>query len=180
MSERFEISFAPLNADPEEVTVILAGDGLELGSKARELETKSASAISKAAAAADYKGKYKSTIEILAPAKLSINRLIVAGLGKDGTLTPQQYVDLGGAILGAIQARKTSTAGLIVDVEGSDDLSPEQIAGLLARARCFATTASRNIRPRNPATTTQPTRTASASSLSTSPIPTRPRPPSIR
>jgi leucyl aminopeptidase len=133
MSERFEISFAPLNADPEEATVILAGDGLELGSKARELETKSASAISKAAAAADYKGKYKSTIEILAPAKLSINRLIVAGLGKEETLTPQQYVDLGGAILGAIQARKTSTAGLIVDVEGSEDLSAEQIAGLMAQ-----------------------------------------------
>ena len=51
MSERFEITFASLNADPEAVTVILAGDGVELGSKARELETKSASSVSKAAAA---------------------------------------------------------------------------------------------------------------------------------
>jgi leucyl aminopeptidase len=133
MSERFEITFASLNADPEAVTVILAGDGVELGPKARELETKSASSVSKAAAAADYKGKYKSTIEILAPAKLGIDRLIMAGLGKDGSLSAQQYVDLGGAILAAIQARKTSTASLIVDVEGSDDLSAEQIAGLIAQ-----------------------------------------------
>jgi leucyl aminopeptidase len=133
MSERFEITFASLNADPEAVTVILAGDGVELGSKARELETKSASSVSKAAAAADYKGKYKSTIEILAPAKLGIDRLIIAGLGKEGSLSAQQYVDLGGAILAAIQARKTSTASLIVDVEGSDDLSAEQIAGLIAQ-----------------------------------------------
>lgn len=133
MSERFEITFASLNADPEAVTVILAGDGVELGSKAREFETKSASSVSKAAAAADYKGKYKSTIEILAPAKLGIDRLIIAGLGKESSLSAQQYVDLGGAILGAIQARKTSTASLIVDVEGSDDLSAEQVAGLIAQ-----------------------------------------------
>jgi leucyl aminopeptidase len=133
MSERFEITFASLNADPEAVTVILAGDGVELGSKARELETKSASSVSKAAAAADYKGKYKSTVEILAPAKLGIDRLIIAGLGKEGSLSAQQYVDLGGAILGAIQARKTSTASLIVDVEGGDDLSAEQVAALIAQ-----------------------------------------------
>src|SRR6185437_13621116 len=88
MSDRLEITFAPLNADPETVTVVLAGDGLALGTKARELESKSAGAVSKAAAAADYKGKYKSTIEILAPAKLGIDRLLVAGLGKTSTLTP--------------------------------------------------------------------------------------------
>ncbi|AGK57750.1 leucyl aminopeptidase [Hyphomicrobium denitrificans 1NES1] len=133
MSERFEITFASLSADPEAVTVILAGEGLELGSKARELETKSASSISKAAAAADYKGKYKATIEILAPAKLGIDRLIVAGLGKEGALNAQQYVDLGGAILGAIQTRKASAASLIVDVDGSNDLSAEQVAALIAQ-----------------------------------------------
>ena len=133
MSDRLEITFASLSAGPEAVTVILAGDGLDLGSKARELETKSASAISKAAAAADYKGKYKSTIEILAPAKIGIDRLIVAGLGKDSSLSAQQYVDLGGVILGAIQARKASAASVIVDVEGNDDVSPEQAAALIAQ-----------------------------------------------
>jgi leucyl aminopeptidase len=133
MSDRFEITFASLSADPETVTVILAGEGLDLGSKARELETKSAASISKAATAADYKGKYKSTIEILAPAKLGIDRLIVAGVGKKGALSAQQYVELGGAILGAIQARKASTASLVVDAEGSDDLSTEQVAALIAQ-----------------------------------------------
>ncbi len=133
MSDRLEITFASLSAEPEAVTVILAGDGLDLGSKARELETKSASSISKAAAAADYKGKYKSTIEILAPAKIGIDRLIVAGLGKDSSLSAQQYVDLGGVILGAIQARKASAASVIVDVDGNDDVSSEQAAALIAQ-----------------------------------------------
>ena len=133
MSDRLEITFASLNADPEAVTVILAGDGVELGPKAREFETKSAGAVSKAAAAADYKGKYKSSIEILAPAKIGINRLIVGGLGKEGTLDARQYIDLGGALLGAIQNRKATSASLIVDVEGDDDLSTEQIAALIAQ-----------------------------------------------
>jgi len=133
MSDRFEVTFAPLSADPETVTALLAGEGLELGSKAREFDTKSAGSVSKAAAAADFKGKYKTTIEILAPAKLGIDRLIVAGLGKDGAPSAQKYVELGGAILGAIQNRKTSTASLIVDVEASGDHSAEQIAALIGQ-----------------------------------------------
>jgi leucyl aminopeptidase len=133
MSDRLDITFAPLNADPESVTVVLAGEGLSFGTKAREFETKSAGAISKAAAATDYKGKFKSVVEILAPAKLGIGRLIVGGLGKAATLTAQQYVDLGGTLLAAIQNRKASTASLIVDCEGSEDLSTEQIAALLAQ-----------------------------------------------
>ena len=133
MSDRFEIAFAPLNAEPETVTVVFAGDGVVLGARARELDTKSASAVSKAAAAADFKGKYKSSIEILAPAKLGIDRLIVSGIGKAGALTEQQAVDLGGAVLAAIQARKVSSASVIVDVDGTETLSADEIAALIAQ-----------------------------------------------
>jgi leucyl aminopeptidase len=133
MSDRLEITFAPLNAELETVTVVFAGDGLVLGAKARELETKSASSVSKAAGAADFKGKYKSSIEILAPAKLGIDRLIVSGLGKGATLTEQQFVDLGGAVIGAIQGRKSTSASVIVDVEGPENLSSDQIGALMAQ-----------------------------------------------
>lgn len=133
MSDRLDISFAALSADPEAVTVILAGDDLEFGAKAKELDSKSAGAISKAAAAADYKGKLKGTLEVLAPAKLGIDRLIVAGLGKRATLNEVQLLELGGAILGAIQARKVSVASIIVDLEGGDDMKPETVAALIAQ-----------------------------------------------
>ena len=133
MTDRLEISFAPLNAQPEAVTVVFAGEGLALGGRAREFDTKSAGAVTKGAAAADYKGKYKSTIEILAPAKLGIDRLIVGGLGKTATLSALQYVDLGGAVLAAIQSRKTSSASVIIDGDGTNDLSIEDIAALVAQ-----------------------------------------------
>lgn len=133
MSDRLDISFAPLSAEPETVTVVLAADGLELGTKARELDTKSAGAIAKAAAAADFKGKFKASIEILAPAKIGIDRLIVAGLGKSDATTAQQFVELGGAIVGVIQGRKASSATIIVDVGGTEEVTPESVAALIAQ-----------------------------------------------
>ncbi len=133
MSDRLDISFAALSADPEATSVVFAADGLDLGAKARELDTKSAGAVLKAAAAADFKGKFKSTIEVLAPAKLGIDRLIIAGMGKTSSLTELQLTELGGAILGAIQNRKGTTASLIVDFEGTDEFKAEQIAAHIAQ-----------------------------------------------
>ena len=132
MSDRLDISFASLTADPEATSVILAADDTELGSRGRDFEAKSAGAISKAAAAAHFKGKYKSTLEILAPAKLGLDRLLVAGLGKLQTASEQQVTDLGGVVLGAIEARKTTSASVFVDSEGSGTIKPEQMAALIA------------------------------------------------
>ncbi|NOT71906.1 MAG: leucyl aminopeptidase [Hyphomicrobium sp.] len=133
MSDRLDISFAALNAEPETAAVVLVADGLELGSKARDLDTKSGGAIGKAAAAAGYKGKFKSTLEILAPAKIGIDRMIAAGIGKNANLTELQLIELGGCILAAIQARKGVSASVIVDIDGTEDLKPEEIAATIAQ-----------------------------------------------
>ncbi|MBA2127764.1 leucyl aminopeptidase [Hyphomicrobium methylovorum] len=134
MADRLDVSFAPLNADPEAVTVILAADGPAFGPQAKDLDSKSGGAITKAADAADYKGKLKATIEILAPAKLSVKRLIVAGLGKDNSEAgAQPYVELGGAILAAIEGRKTSSASIVVDADAGEDFPAERIAALIGQ-----------------------------------------------
>lgn len=133
MSDRLDISFAALNAELESTTVVLAGEGVELGTKAKELDSKSAGSIAKAAAAADYKGKHKATLEILAPAKIGVDRLIVAGTGKGATLSELQLIELGGAILGAIQTRKGASASIVIDIDGTEDLKPEEIAAIIAQ-----------------------------------------------
>ena len=131
MSDRLDVTFAAVNADPEATCVVLAADGLELGSRAREIDAKSAGAIAKAAAAADYKGKYKSFLEVLAPPKTGIDRVIIAGLGKPSSLSEQQVIDLGGAILANVQSRKGATASVIVDIAQIEDMTPERIAALI-------------------------------------------------
>lgn len=133
MSDRLDISFAALTAEPETTAVILAADGMELGTRARELDSKSGGAVLKAATAADFKGKLKATLEILAPAKIGIDRLLVAGVGKNGNITELQLIELGGAIAGAVQARKGATASVIIDIEGTEDLKPEEIAATIAQ-----------------------------------------------
>jgi leucyl aminopeptidase len=133
MSDRLDISFAALSAEPEATAVVLVGDGVDLGPKGREIDSKSGGAITKAAAAADYKGKHKSTIEILAPSKISISRLIVAGLGKSANLTELQLLELGGAIFGALQARKGTTASIIIDLEDAGEISLDHVAAAIAQ-----------------------------------------------
>ncbi len=132
MSDRLDVSFASFTTDPEAVTVILAADGVTLGPKAKDLDTKSSGGVMKAASAADYKAKLKSTLEILAPSKIAIDRLIVAGLGKIAGLTELQIIEAGGTIINAIEARKCTSASVIVDIEGTDGQKAEEVAALLA------------------------------------------------
>ena len=133
MSDRLDISFAPLSADPEAVTAVIVGDGLAFGGRAKDFDSKSGSALSKAAAAADFKGKYKSSIEILAPAKIAIDRLLLIGVGKPEEAGALQLTDLGGVVLAAIQTRKAASASVIVDVEAAGEISAEQIAASIAQ-----------------------------------------------
>jgi leucyl aminopeptidase len=130
-NQRLEIAFAPLSAEPEATTVVLAGDEITLAGRGRELDQRSGGAIVKAADAAQFKGKKKSTLELFAPAKLGINRLVVLGTGKAGELTDNDWIGLGGSALGTIAARKSKTASIIAEASGAA-LKPDALAACLA------------------------------------------------
>jgi leucyl aminopeptidase len=132
MTDRPEIVFAPLSADPEGTCLVLAGDDLALGDRARELDQRASHAITKAGDAASYKGKKRSTMELLAPARMGVNRLVVLGVGKAADLKENDWVLLGGAAAGAISARKTKTASLIAEAPESGGMRADIVAALLA------------------------------------------------
>jgi leucyl aminopeptidase len=132
MTDRPEIVFAPLSEDPESTCLVLAGDDLALGSRARELDDRGNGAITKAAEAAQYKGKKKTTIELLAPSRMGVKRLVVMGVGKTGDLKENDWVLLGGAASAAIAARKGKTASLIAEAPESGGLRADAVAALLA------------------------------------------------
>ncbi|MFA9443362.1 MAG: leucyl aminopeptidase [Hyphomicrobium sp.] len=132
MSDRPEIVFAPLGADPEAMCVVLADDDMALGTRAKEFDSGSGGAILKAAEAAQFKGKKKSTAELLAPPRIGISRLLLFGIGKAADLKESDWVMLGGAIAGAISARKATAASLIADVTSTTGAKAETIAALLA------------------------------------------------
>ena len=129
-SERLTIEFADLAADLSPTTIVLAGDGMTMGKVATGLDKKSANAIDRAAKVAQFKGKSKATIELLAPRDIAPERLIVLGTGKDKT--EYEWTLLGGAAVVAASARKTATASIIVDTDAGEELKPHEMAAAIA------------------------------------------------
>ncbi|HEY7083671.1 MAG TPA: leucyl aminopeptidase [Hyphomicrobiaceae bacterium] len=130
MSEALEIQFASLSVAPTGTLALLAGAELALASTARGFDERTKGAVSKAARAADFTGKAKTSMEILAPAGIDAPRLLVIGAGH-----PSKELDrllLGGYALSQINARKGEAASLIADLPDTGEISVETLAADLA------------------------------------------------
>jgi leucyl aminopeptidase len=132
MTNRPEIVFEGLSADLAPTVVVLSGEDASLGGRARDLDQRSGGALLKAAEAAQYKGRRKATLEVLAPQRLgSVNRVVLVGVGKASDLQENDWVLLGGTIAAAIGGRKTKEASLIAELPDGG-IKPDQLAALLA------------------------------------------------
>ena len=132
MSDRPDIVFAPLGAETETTCVILAGEELSFGTRGRDLNTRSGGKVLKAAEAADFKGKLRASVELLAPQKLDQTRLIVMGVGKSADHAENDWTQLGGAILGQIASRKATSASIIAEVADAGDTDAADYAAWIA------------------------------------------------
>ena len=137
MADMLEIEFAPLSAAPIGTLVVLAGEDMALGSAARGIDERSKGALKKAAAAAGFTGKPKSAIEILAPAGIDVQRIIMLGTGK----APKEFdrLLLGGAAFAQISARKGDAASILADPAdpgpaGADVFAADLAYGALLRS----------------------------------------------
>ena len=132
MTTALEIIFARLDAAHEATTAVFVSQDLVLPPAVQALNSRSHGLLLKAAEAAEFKGKQKTSIEILAPQKLDIHRLVLIGAGKAAEHADSDWTSLGGYALGQITARKTSQASLVAEVAAAGDAKPEAIAAGLA------------------------------------------------
>ncbi|MBO0734633.1 MAG: leucyl aminopeptidase [Methylocapsa sp.] len=127
MNEKLKIHFAPLSLLPAQTTpvpdvpapetlVIFAGKDFALGAGTmRIIGEEGAALIKKAAAAVKFKGKAKSALDILAPARIQAARLIAIGVAREANaaegkqkpkaspaVKPQDFAALGGYVLGRL------------------------------------------------------------------------------
>ena len=107
MTDLARIAFSAFGRKPGGTVVVLAGDNLSLGARARALGIEEL--VRRAAAATDFKGKAKTTLDLIAPAGIDMDRLIVVGAGKIAELTEADWVSLGGAAMGALGKAKAAT-----------------------------------------------------------------------
>ncbi|MGD9783767.1 MAG: leucyl aminopeptidase [Hyphomicrobiaceae bacterium] len=132
MTDRLDIAFSALDKRPEAAMALLVGNGPELGAQGRDLDEAASGLLSKAADAADFKGKLKTAVELLAVPGLTAKRVVLVGVGKAGDAKDNDWTMLGGYVLGQLAQRKTETASVLVDIEAGDGTGIDEIAAHIA------------------------------------------------
>jgi leucyl aminopeptidase len=130
MQDLLDIQFMPLSTSPTGSVLLLAGQELALGSTARGIDERMKGALSKAARAADFTGKPKTSIEVLAPGGIDAARLILAGTGK--VAKELDRLQLGGFAFAQIGARKGEVGTIVADPADPGEVSAEVFAADLA------------------------------------------------
>src|SRR5262245_42822399 len=130
MADPVAVQFAPLAQAPSGTLILLAGEELALGATARALNERAKGALQRAAAAAGFSGKSKTAIELLAPAGIEAQRLVVVGSGRAGKELDRLL--LGGYAFGQASARRGESATLICDPADPGDVAAEDFAADLA------------------------------------------------
>jgi leucyl aminopeptidase len=136
-----KISFAKLAAPEKGVAVVFVDDALALGRTAGAIGDGVEALVKRAADAAGFSGKSKSVLDLLAPAGTGLDRLVVIGLGKAGTVSglgENDWAALGGVAMGALGQAKAAEM-VLETAEG--EVAPAMIAafamGVKLRAYTF-------------------------------------------
>jgi len=130
MSSPPAIEFVPLSAALSATTAVLAGAEVALGPAGHALDERSKGALTRAARAAGFTGKPRTAIEILAPAGVEAQRIVLAGAGR--AMSEHDRLRLGGYAYAQIAARKADGASLIAEVADPGATSPDILAADLA------------------------------------------------
>ncbi|MGE0629618.1 MAG: leucyl aminopeptidase [Hyphomicrobiaceae bacterium] len=142
MSERLEVLFAPLTQSLEDAAAVLAGEGLVFGSVATGLNERSGNALTRAAEAAQFKGKARTSIELLGHAGLVPPRLVLIGAGRAADVKDKDWVALGGYAFAQLAARKAASASLVAELTDAgapeaSDLAADLALGAVLRSYQF-------------------------------------------
>jgi leucyl aminopeptidase len=117
MSGSLKLEFAPLSVAPKGVLVLFCEEGGKLSSAARKAIEPTGDLVTRAATADRFKGKNGSALDIVAPSGLDVSRLIIVGVGKARDLKAQDFVKLGGVVMGKIPA-SANAATILADLPG--------------------------------------------------------------
>ncbi len=133
MSDELIIKTASLSAKPAGTLVLYADDGPVLAGSAAETWGRTGLDFERLSAASHFTGKQGQILDVLAPANLGVDRLLVAGAGKPddrAAATASGYRDRGGSLIAKLLAAKGDRASVVLD-----ELEADQVAELAAGMR---------------------------------------------
>ncbi|MBC8049974.1 MAG: leucyl aminopeptidase [Chitinophagales bacterium] len=125
------IHFVPLKKPEGQTLALFIDESGALPPTAKSLDQKSGGTLLKAMAATDFKGKSKSVIEVLAPAELPFDRVLMAGVGKYEDHTANDWLNLGGVLGAKFSGLKNGVAGVVAETNGKGaPISGESVANI--------------------------------------------------
>ena len=131
-----KLEFTRFSPPAKGVLIVFCEEGLKFGSAARQAIAPAADLVTRAAATERFKGKNASTLDIVAPAGLEVDRLLIIGVGKARDLKQNDFVKLGGVAMGKVPPA-AADATIVADLPGSG-LKPDRIADLALGVRLRA------------------------------------------
>src|SRR5689334_17381111 len=139
MAAELTLTVAKLSTPPRGVLIVLADSELALGPAAGAVLDGAPGLVLRAAEADGFKGKLYAGLDILAPAALSVPRLVVIGVGGREDSRKIDWTRLGGVTMGRLPASATEATVLLETPWGPVD--PDAVAdfalGMRLRAYQF-------------------------------------------
>ncbi|MQX36270.1 leucyl aminopeptidase [Roseospira navarrensis] len=126
-----KISFAKPDIPAKGALVVGVLDGKTLGATASTLDELTGGQLSRALAAARFKGETGKTLVVTAPHGITLDRIVLVGLGKPEAITATTMEALGGTAVATLGGLGDETAALAVDL-------PKEAAISAADAACHA------------------------------------------
>ncbi|MCH9807344.1 MAG: leucyl aminopeptidase [Alphaproteobacteria bacterium] len=129
---RLEVSFASLKGKRQEVVGLVVGQGPEFAGLAEELDQSCDGGLSRAAKTAQFEGKAKSIVDVLAPSGLKEKRVLLIGGGEVAKSSEDDWINCGGAAMGKLLGTKSASASLVVETGAEGELADHDIAAAMA------------------------------------------------
>lgn len=129
MAHDVEIDFQPLTKTGEDVVIALAGEERALGEVTDNFVPQDL--FSRASDTTKFSGKSLSTLDLVAPGDMEVNRLILVGTGDASEMDEPAWLKLGGKIGGVALSSKSEKVSVIL--ERPDNVALDE-AALLAIA----------------------------------------------
>jgi leucyl aminopeptidase len=136
MPDAVKVGFVPLSTAPRGVLVVFCDEELKLGPATRKTLGPAVDLMKRAAAGSAFKGKNGSTVDILEPKGIEIQRLLIVGTGKSSELKERDFLKLGGVVASKLNAASTDVTVMAEHSGGA--MKPGQAAGIATGIRLRA------------------------------------------
>ena len=104
MPDAVKVGFVPLSAAPRGILVVFCDDALKFGDATKKILGTAAALVKRAAATNQFKGKSGSSLDILEPDGIKVQRLLVVGVGKPAELKEKDFLKFGGVLAGKLNS----------------------------------------------------------------------------